>query len=89
MKKIKMKKLKLVLKWLLGFLLFTFGWWVLIAIIMFCDQGTYDASNFITIFITIAVSALKGVFIFYGVVLSMLCLISLFVIGVQLMVSEL
>lgn len=79
-----MKRMKLALKRLLGFLLFTFVWWLVIVIMMFFDKGTYDASNLIII----AVSALKGVFIFYGFGLSMLCLISLLVIGAELMKGE-
>lgn len=80
-----MKKIKLVLKRLLGFLIFTFVWWLAFAIIMFFDQGMiYDASNFIII----AVSALKAVFLFYGLIISASCLILLLVLGGHLMASD-
>lgn len=80
-----MEKIKSALKVLLGFLIFTFTWWLLIAMAMFFDQGKYDVSNFIII----AISALKGVLIFYGLVILLIGLISLFVIGIHLMTSEL
>lgn len=80
-----MKKIKSALKVLLGFLIFTFVWWLLIAIMMLCDQGKYDVSNFIII----AISALKGILIFYGLVILLIGVISLLVIGIHLMTSEL
>lgn len=80
-----MKKIKTVLKVLLGFLLFTFVWWLVFAMAMFFDQGKYGASNFIIV----AVSALKGILIFYGLVILLIGLISLLTIGIHLMTSEL
>lgn len=68
-----MEKIKSVLKWLLGFLLFTFVLWLIFAMAMFFDQGKYGASNFIVV----AVSALKDILIFYGLVISLVVVIFL------------